>query len=137
ATARFGFRTHTDGADPTVWNADEVPASQSAQNVGDGMADDHIHVTVSSTGVLYAAVKTSYDRNSITLPEMALLVRHPAAGGQPAYWDPLYGIDGHGTRPIDVVNDAQGYVMLVYAGNTGVNDIVYKTISFADVDPSN
>jgi hypothetical protein len=61
ATQRFGFKLHVDGADPTVWSSDEVPASQSAQSVGLGMADDHLNVAVATDGTLYAAVKTSYD----------------------------------------------------------------------------
>ncbi|MCC6271144.1 MAG: putative Ig domain-containing protein, partial [Microbacteriaceae bacterium] len=36
-TQRFGFRIHNDGGAPATWAADEVPASQSAQNVGLGM----------------------------------------------------------------------------------------------------
>ena len=73
----------------------------------------------------------------LVAPEEALLVRHPAVGGHPAYWDPLYGIDGHGTRQICVVSDTLGYVMFAYAAETGVNDIVYKNIYFADLDPNN
>src|SRR5207247_5606539 len=60
-TERFGFRTHVDGTDPAAWSADEVPASNSAQPVGGGMADGHLNVAVASDGTLYAAVKTSYD----------------------------------------------------------------------------
>ena len=60
-TDRFGFRLHVDGANPMTWLPDEVPASQSALNVGAGMADDHLNVKVGSDGTLYAAVKTSYD----------------------------------------------------------------------------
>jgi hypothetical protein len=38
-TKHFGFETHTDGASPTAWSTDEVPASQSALNIGAGMAE--------------------------------------------------------------------------------------------------
>ena len=48
STQRFGFKYHVDGADPATWSADEVPASQSALNVGAGMADDHINFAVAS-----------------------------------------------------------------------------------------
>ncbi len=136
-TGRFGFRVHVDGANTNSWSADEAPAAQSAQNVGHGMADDHIHLAVSQDGTLFAAVKTAFDKNKIAQPEIALLVRHPAAGVQPAHWDPMYGIDAHGTRPIDVVNDSQDYVLIAYAGDTGVDDIVYKAIPFASLDPNN
>ena len=60
-TRLFGFRVHSDGADPSVWSTDEQPASQSALDVGLGMADDHLNVAVAADGTLYAAVKTSYD----------------------------------------------------------------------------
>ena len=40
-------RRTSDGADPATWTDDEVPASQSAQNVGLGMADDHMNVAAS------------------------------------------------------------------------------------------
>jgi hypothetical protein len=56
-TARYGFRVHTDGASPTTWAADEVPASQSAFTCANalGMADDHLHLTAASNGTVYAA----------------------------------------------------------------------------------
>ena len=99
---RFGFRTHIDGTDPGTWTADEVPASQSAVNgVGTGMADDHMNVAVASDGTLYAAVKTSYD--TAGYPRMALLVRRPAGT-----WDNLYGLDEAGTRPIVLLDEANG-----------------------------
>src|SRR3990172_5380783 len=75
-TQRFGFRAHVDGSDPNTWLADEVPASQSALNVGLGMADDHLNVEIASDATLYAAVKTSYD--AAGYPKIALLVRRPA-----------------------------------------------------------
>ena len=72
-TKRFGFRYHRDVDPAATWSADEVPASQSAQNVGAGMADDHLNVAVASDGTLYAAVKTSYD--TAGYPKVAMLVR--------------------------------------------------------------
>ena len=61
-TQRFGFRTHVNSeTDPSIWTTDEVPASQSALDVGLGMADDHLNMKVGSDGTLYCAVKTSYD----------------------------------------------------------------------------
>ena len=96
---RFGFRTHIDGTDPNTWTADEVPASQSAQNVGLGMADDHLNVAVASDGTLYAAVKTSYD--TAGYPKMAFLV---AAGPGPgitctAWTNPARGRSCCSMRP--------------------------------------
>src|SRR5690606_24919951 len=74
-TKRFGFRTHLDGADPTVWAADEVPASQSAIDTGNGMSDDNLNMCLGSEGTMYCAVKTSHDGGRH--PESALLVQHP------------------------------------------------------------
>ncbi|MBI3839346.1 MAG: hypothetical protein HY288_15615 [Planctomycetia bacterium] len=128
---RFGFSYHVDGANPTSFSANEVPASQSAKNVGSGMADDHINIKVASDGTIYAAVKTAYDAATMANPEMALLVRRPSG-----VWDPLYGIDGHGTRQIVELDDAKGFLRYIYAGETGVNDIVYKDIPLAAIDPN-
>ena len=117
---RFGFRTHIDGTDPGNWTADEVPASQSAINgVGAGMADDHMNVAVASDGTLYAAVKTSYD--TAGYPKMALLVRRPAGT-----WDNLYGMDESGTRPIVLLDEANGVLTFIYTQSEGNNPIVYR-----------
>ena len=102
-THRFAFRVHVDGTDPAVWLDDEVPASQSAQEVGDGMADDHVNLAVGPDGTLYAAVKTRFPDNT-ALPLMGLLVRHPDAGGPGGTWDDLHFVDNKGTRPIVVFN---------------------------------
>ena len=108
-TRRFGFRTHTDGDSPTIWSADEVPASQSALNVGTGMADDHLNITVASDGTLYCAVKTSYEKTDY--PKLALLVRRPAGT-----WDNLYEITkmGVGTRPRVILNELLGKIKVIY-----------------------
>ena len=92
-TRRFGFRTHVDGEPATTWSVNEVPASQSALNVGSGMADDHMNVAVASDSTLYVAIKTSYDTSDY--PKMALLVRRPDGT-----WDDLYPVDNTGTRPL-------------------------------------
>ena len=119
-TQRFGFRTHTDGADPATWSADEVPASGSAENVGLGMADDHMNVAVAADGTLYAAVKTSYD--TAGHPKIALLVRRPNG-----IWDPLYGVDDSGTRGIVLLNEVDHTVRVVYSSSEGYNDIVVRS----------
>jgi len=118
-TQRFGFRTHTDGASPTVWSADEVPASQSALNVGLGMGDDHLNVAVASDATLYAAVKTSYDTSGF--PKIALLVRRPSGT-----WDNLYEVDQAGTRAICLLDEGAGTVTVVYTSVEGAGDILYK-----------
>lgn len=130
-TKLFGFRTHIDGDAPGNWTADERPASQSALNVGSGMADDHINLKVASDGTLYAAIKTSYDKSGY--PCVALLVRRPNGT-----WDSLYNVDTSGTRGIVELNEAAGWLRVIYTENTGGGDIVYRqsplgAISFGPV----
>jgi hypothetical protein len=118
-TQRFGFKRHVDGADPGTWSIDEVPASQSAQNVGLGMADDHMNVAVASDGTLYAAVKTSYD--AAGYPKIALLVRRSAGT-----WDSLYEVDQAGTRGIVLLDETAGVVTVLYTSVEGAGNILYK-----------
>ena len=119
ATQRFGFRSHVDGSDPADWSPDEVPAGQSALNVGGGMADNHLNVAVASDGTLYAAIKTKY--NTLGLPRIGLLVRRPSGT-----WDPLYSVDDQGTRPIVLLNEATSHVQVAYTGRNTSGDIVYR-----------
>jgi hypothetical protein len=117
---RFGFRVHVDGASPSTWLAPEVPALQSAAN---NMADDHLNVAVASNGTIYAAVKTSFDSSS--RPEIALLVRRPNG-----VWDAsLYQVDTLGTRPIVVLNEAAGRIIVAYTTSDSGGNIVYKESS--------
>ena len=116
---RFGFKYHVDGDSPLSWSVDEVPASQSALNIGSGMADDHLNFAVASDGTIYAAVKTSYDQSGY--PQMALLIRRP--GGT---WDNLYEISQGGTRPIVILNESINKVRVVYTSSDSGGDIVYK-----------
>lgn len=119
ATKRFGFKVHVDGADATAWSADEVPGSQSALNVGHGMADDHMHLAVASDGTLYAAVKTSYDKSGYA--KIGLLVRRPNGT-----WDNFYAIDNAGTRPVVVVDEVAGKLIVAHTTKEGGGDIVYR-----------
>ena len=123
-TQRFGFRVHVDGTDPNTWLADEVPASQSALNVGLGMADDHLNFAVASDSTVYAAVKTSYD--TAGFPKIALLIRRPVGGGPGGAWDNLYEVDQSGTRGIVLLNEVHSRVRVVYTSSEGLNDIVSK-----------
>jgi uncharacterized repeat protein (TIGR01451 family) len=126
-TKRFGFRVHIDGDDPAVWSADELPASQSANDsVGTGMADDHLNVKVASDGTLYAAVKTGYD--TAGYPKMALLVRRPNGT-----WDNLYGIDESGTRGIIELDEVHGVLTFIYTQSEGNNPIVYRQSSTSSI----
>ena len=116
---RFGFRVHVDGTDPLFWEADEVPASQSALHVGGGMADDHLHTAVASDGTLFASVKTSY--NSSGFPLVALLVRRPNGA-----WDDLYQVDTGGTRPIVLLNEPADLLRVVYTAASGGGNIYFR-----------
>ncbi len=130
-TDRFGFRLHLDSDLPTSWLGDEVPASQSALSVGGGMADDHLNMAVASDGTLYAAVKTSYDTGGYA--KIALLVRRPSGN-----WDPLYTVDTRGTRPIVVLNEDAGRLIVAYSESESGGDILFRespldAISFGQV----
>ncbi|EJF08050.1 hypothetical protein [Pontibacter sp. BAB1700] len=99
-TGLFGFRTHLDGAPPTSWSIDEKPASQSALNVGNGMADDHFNLAVANNGTLYSVIKTSYNKSGY--PLIGLLVRRSNGS-----WDNLYEVSQTGTTPTVILNEAQ------------------------------
>ena len=116
---RFYFRTHQAGADAAAWSTAEVAAGQAALNVGAGMADDHMHIAVASDGTLYAAVKTSYDTAGKT--KIGLIVRRPNGT-----WDPtLYNIDTTGTRPVVLLDEAIGRLIVAYTSSDGGGDILY------------
>ncbi len=125
-TQRFGFRLHTDGDDPVIWDVDEVPASQSALNVGGGMADDHLHVAVAADATLYAAVKTMYD--IVGFPKIALLVRRPTG-----IWDDLYTVDESGTRGIALLSETAGTITVIYTSIEGAGSIVYKEAPISSI----
>ncbi len=116
---RFGFKMHQDGDLLSMWSPDEIPASRSALDVGKGMADDHINLKYTAEGVLYAAIKTSYDLPSQT--KIGLLVRRPT--GQ---WDSLYHVSYHGTRPIVTVDTSCQIIKVFYTHTESGGDIVYK-----------
>ena len=129
-TKRFGFKTHTIGADPTLWSADEVPAAQSAVNTGNGMVDDYLNVLPASDGTLYCAIKTGYDKAG--LPTIGLLVRRPNNT-----WDNLYPVASskEGNRPIVVLNEALGKIKVIYSthldnfNGTRSGDVLYRESS--------
>jgi hypothetical protein len=118
-TQRWGFRTHIDGASPNTWTADEVPASQSALNVGYGMADDHFNMKLASDGTLYIAAKTGY--NNPSYPLICMLVRRPNGT-----WDDLYDVSRNGTTPIVVLNEPNNKLRVIYASKTYGGDIKYN-----------
>ncbi|AMM51468.1 hypothetical protein TH61_10200 [Rufibacter sp. DG15C] len=126
ATKRFGFKLHDDNADPNTWSEDEIPANQSAMDVGAGMADDHLNMTAASDGTLYAAVKTSFETAGYT--KIALLVRRPYGT-----WDEMYKVSGTGTRPIVILNEAQDKLKVIYTADEGGGDILQRESSTINI----
>lgn len=123
----FGFKTHTDGQDPAQWSQDEAPGSQSALNLGLGMADDHLNMVAASDGTLYCAIKTGYETLGKT--KVGLLVRRPAGS-----WDNLYDVTTHdGTRPIVILNEAIGKLKVVYTDVEGGGNILYRESPTTDI----
>ena len=125
-TERFGFRYHTDGSDPNVWSADEMPVLESMSSTGGGLADDHVNLATSADGTIYAAVKTGFD--SSDWPQIGLLVRHPDGA-----WDPIYEVDDDGTRPIVVVSDAVDRVYVFYVESASGGDILYRESALDEI----
>lgn len=123
---RFGFKTHTNGTSPSSWSSDEVPASQSALNVGAGMADDHMNMAVAGDGTLYCAVKTGYDASGY--PCVALLIRRPTGS-----WDKLYTVSTGGTRPIALLNESIGKIRIAYTSSDSGGSILYKESSTSSI----
>ncbi|MEJ8803472.1 T9SS type A sorting domain-containing protein [Pontibacter sp. H249] len=129
----FGFRTLEDGAHPiSGWSSDESPASQTAQNFGNGMADDHINIAVGSDGTLYAAVKTSYN-NGASHPVIGLLVRRPLTGK----WDDLYEVSNYGTRPIVVLDEPNATLRVLFTEEEGDGNILYRETLVTDINFGN
>jgi hypothetical protein len=116
---RFGFRTHVDGTDPSLWTTNEVPAGQWAQNKVHGMADDHMHVAAASDGTLYVAAKTGYDTKGY--PTIVLLVRRPNG-----VWDAPYSVNTGGTRPVIVLNEIANKLVIAYTSKDGGGNILYR-----------
>lgn len=125
-TQRFGFRTHADEADPADWSTNEVPASESALDIGRGMADDHFSLKAAADGTLYCAIKTSYDTDE--QPRIALLVRRPTGA-----WDKSYEVSQKGTAPIVILNEAQEKIRVIYTSQTYGGDILYKESAMTNI----
>ncbi len=130
-TKRYGFRSIANGLNPADianWSSDEIPASQSALNVGGGMADDHLNIKVASDGTLYCAVKTSYDGSGY--PRIALLVRRPSGT-----WDNLYDVGSSGgTRPIVILNEDKQTLKVLYTSSESGGNILYKESALAAIN---
>ncbi|MES2649735.1 MAG: T9SS type A sorting domain-containing protein [Bacteroidota bacterium] len=128
-TKKFGFRTHTNGTDPTSWTADETPAAQSAiANVGVGMADDHMNLKVANDGTVYVAAKTGYDATGYA--KLILLVRRPNGT-----WDNQYTVTvfPDGTQPLLVFNEAKGLLKVIYTTVENGGEIRYSQSPISNI----
>ena len=120
------FRTHQDVPILLLGRRLEIPAAQSALNVGHGMADNHLNVAVASDGTLYAAVKTSYDTTGKT--KIGLLVRRPSGT-----WDPLYTVDTQRNQADRAIGRRYRSLDGVYTTATGGGDTVYRETSLDNI----
>ncbi|MCZ6703976.1 MAG: T9SS type A sorting domain-containing protein [Ignavibacteria bacterium] len=116
----FQFSYHLDSNnDASDWAAIETAAD------GNNIADDHINLAVhSSTGTIYAAVKTSASGG----PQLALLVRNPATGS----WSFHTVQNQGGTRPIALLNESENKIFVIYHP-VGDGDILYKYSSLSPI----
>jgi len=121
---KFYFRYHNDGTAGNNWSSIETAASGSH---GGGVADDHINFAVDG-GIIYAAIKTSYDESEYI--RIGLLRR--LTNGT---WDLYQVTQGayDGTRPIALLNTSEGTIKVIYTASTNGNDIVYREASTSDL----
>lgn len=126
-TERFGFKIHDDGDPISDWSSDEMPASQSALDLGKGMADDHINLKYTADGELYAAIKTSYDTFSIS--KIGLLVRRSSGT-----WDNLHHVSYAGTRPIVTIDNSNNLIRVYYTSKESGGEIVFKESPLKEIN---
>lgn len=125
-TKRFGFKFHDDGDPISDWSSDEIPASQSALDIGHGMADDHINIKYTADGELFAAIKTSYDTHAYS--KIGLLVRR--SNGT---WESLHHVSDTGTRPIVAIDTSNNLIKVYYTSRESGGEIVFKESSTSDI----
>ncbi|WP_276499513.1 T9SS type A sorting domain-containing protein [Pontibacter litorisediminis] len=126
-TRRFGFKTHKDGKSPTDWSIDEVPSSQSALDIKQGMANASLNLAVAGDGTLFCAIKTNYNLEGY--PRLALLVRRSSGK-----WEDLHEITQSGERPLVILNEDEKKLKVIYnTSSENGNNIVYKESSTAAI----
>ena len=109
------FAVHTDGDPDDAW-AVETAVS------GPGMADDHMNLKTDSAGRVYAAVKTS--KTGANDPLTLLLVR-ATGGGWSQY---TFGrVSDHHTRPMVIVDEADGVIHMFATSSESGGSIMEKT----------
>jgi hypothetical protein len=106
-----------------------VPGLSGAlDNIGGGMADDHMNLKVGSDGTVYCAAKTSYEKPGY--PKLILLVRRPSG-----VWDNPYTVTMYpnGTQPLLLLNEAKGKLTVVYATVENGGDIRYSESAISNI----
>ena len=126
-SGQFVFRHREDRDPPTLWAEEEWPGAEAARTYGRGLADDHINFAVGGDGTLYAAIKTAYDAPGH--PMIGLLVRRPSGR-----WEPLRAVDGHGSRPIALLNERARQLMVAYTSDAEGGRIVYRVADLASLE---
>jgi ribosomal protein L21E len=124
-TKKFGFKVHNGGTDPLAWSGDEIPAAASAlDNIGRGMADNHMCAKVGTDGTVYMAAKTSYD--TAGHQKLVLLIRRSAG-----VWDSCYTVTmfSEGTQPCLLLNEIKKKLKVVYTTVENGGDILYRESS--------
>lgn len=132
----FGCKFHNNGDIQSNWSIKEQPGfNQSQPNLGGGLADDHINLASTSHGDLYCAIKTDYDNDDNTYPQIGLFKRNFNG-----VWDDLYYIDSSGTRPIIIIDEINDVLQVIYTdwiienGNINASgDILFKESSLTNI----
>lgn len=127
ATMKMYFAVHRDGDPADAWKTEETAYPDSA--------DDHINLKTDSSGRVYAAVKTSFEKPNE--PLVLLLVREPEG----KWSNHVFGlVRDHHTRPIVLVDETNGRIHMfataggrVPAAEAG-GGIYYKPSSIHKID---
>lgn len=116
----FYFATHLDSTAPnTGWELETVDVSPYLD-----FPNDHINLAKTSSGQVFAALKTEDPNASSSDPLIALVVRD--ADGSYSFHT-FSDVASNDTRPIVVVNDTENKVYLFVTSNPAGGRICYKT----------
>jgi trimeric autotransporter adhesin len=121
ATSTDYFAVHSDSAADDVWTIENALQ-------GPGLADDHINLKADSSGRVFAAVKTS--KNGSNDPLTMLLVRSTAD----SWSSHVFGLKrDHHTRPIVLLDEANGLVRMFATAPESGGTIYQKTSSLSSI----
>lgn len=125
-THQFGFRLHHDEDKDSIWSKDELAnyKGSGATPSNSKFADDHMHMTSSSNGDVFVAMKTSF--NGGVFPKVGFLKRR--ANG---VWEPLYEIASNatkqdGSRPIVVISEELNRLFVIFTSSSADGDILMR-----------